>query len=246
LVSNALKFCENGFIEIGYKPVDKSLLFYVKDTGIGMSECEAIIVFDRFKQVGSSGKKKEGTGLGLAISKGLVELMGGVIGVDTIPDQGSEFYFKLPIIENEGVGRDNTTISSLSFIQGCNWNDKTILLVEDEEVNYLYVKEMLIDTGITLVYAATGEEAVAICKTSLPINVILMDIRLPGINGYDATREIKKIRNDVPVIAQTAYAMENERKDCLDAGCDFYITKPFDQTLLFDVLNNYLFSNEIL
>jgi len=127
---------------------------------------------------------------------------------------------------------------------GNNWLGKTILLVEDEEVNFLYIKELLEDTGVTLLHSGTGEEAIEICKTFVPIDVVLMDMRLPGISGYDAndaTREIKKIRNTLPIVAQTAYAMENERKDCIDAGCNFYITKPFDQDLLFDVLNNYLF-----
>jgi PAS domain S-box-containing protein len=241
LVSNALKFCEKGYVEIGYKQDGDHLLFYVKDTGIGIESNEANIIFDQFKQAGNSGKKKEGTGLGLAISKGLVELLGGEIGVESSPNQGSYFYFKLPFHEENTVQPDKNSYLALSLIQGCNWKDKTILLVEDEEVNYLYVKELLHDTGITLLHAATGEEGISICKSALPIDVVLMDMRLPGINGYDATRQIKKIRNNVPVIAQTAYAMENERKDCLDAGCDFYITKPFDRNLLFDVLNNFLF-----
>jgi PAS domain S-box-containing protein len=241
LVSNSLKFCEKGYIEIGYKPENNYLHFYVKDTGIGIKGDETQIIFDRFKQAGKSGKKKEGTGLGLAISKGLVELLGGEIGVESQLNQGSEFYFKLPLWDKNISQEEKNLYLPLSLINSCNWKEKTILLVEDEEVNYLYVKELLQDTGITLLYAATGEEAVSICMTSLPIDVVLMDMRLPGINGYDATRQIKKIRNAVPVIAQTAYAMENERKDCLDAGCDFYITKPFDQNLLFDVLNNFLF-----
>jgi two-component system, chemotaxis family, CheB/CheR fusion protein len=243
LVSNSLKFCESGYIEMGYKPEGDHLLFYVKDTGIGICSEELSMVFDRFKQAGSSGKKKEGTGLGLAISKGLVELMKGEIGVNSDIDKGSEFYFKLPLVDIEKDWTDNN-FSTFTFIQNCNWNEKTILLVEDEEVNYLYIKEMLQDTGVTLIHVPTGEEAVEICKTSVPIDVILMDMRLPGINGNIATRQIKKIRNDLPVIAQTAYAMENERKECLDAGCDFYIAKPFDQNLLFDVLKNFLFSEE--
>jgi PAS domain S-box-containing protein len=241
LVGNALKFCEKGYIELGYTPIDNYLYFYVKDTGIGISEQEVPIIFDRFKQAGKSGDKKEGTGLGLAISRGLIELLEGEINVTSKPGEGSEFHFILPYSQDNNFSQENNNFLSLNEIKGCNWNNKTILLVEDEEVNYLYVKELLEDTGITLLHAATGEEAVSICKTLIPIDVILMDMRLPGINGYEATMQIKIMRKDVPVIAQTAYAMENERKDCLDAGCDFYITKPFDQNLLFDVLNNFLY-----
>jgi CheY-like chemotaxis protein len=115
-----------------------------------------------------------------------------------------------------------------------------ILLVEDEEVNYIYIKELLENTGINLIRVVTAEEAIQICSTDDSIDLIMMDMRLPGINGFDATRLIKKIKKSVPIIAQTAYAMENERKLCLDAGCDYYMTKPFDQDTLFDIINNFL------
>lgn len=114
------------------------------------------------------------------------------------------------------------------------------MVVEDEDANYTYVAEILSDTHVTLIHASTAEDAIALAKTSRKIDLILMDMRLPGINGFDATKLIKKIRKTVPVIALTAYAMENERQDCLNAGCDQYITKPFDQNILFNVLNLYL------
>jgi len=246
LASNALKFCEKGYIEIGYKPHEKGLLFYVADTGIGIKTQEQHIVFDRFKQAGKSGKAKEGTGLGLAISKGLVELMGGTIGLNSTYGEGSEFFFTLPFSENRESEKFDLNSFNIEINTGSSWKEKTILLVEDEDVNFLYVKELLADTGVTLIHAPTGEEAVSICKTLIPIDVVLMDMRLPGISGYDATRLIKNVRTELPVIAQTAYAMENEKKDCLDAGCDYYITKPFDQKLLFNVLNGFLYNNNIL
>jgi two-component system, cell cycle response regulator DivK len=103
---------------------------------------------------------------------------------------------------------------------------------------------LLQNTGIHLLRVVTGEEAINICKTGQPIDLILMDMRLPGINGFDATRLIKRLRREIPIIAQTAYAMENERERCFDAGCDHYMAKPFDQEALFSVLNNFLqFSN---
>lgn len=240
LINNALKFTEKGQIVFGYKPEADNILFYVRDSGIGMSEEETGIVFERFKQAGISSKKKEGTGLGLAISKGLVELLGGKIWVNSKPGSGSVFYFNIPFHCSYQVDVKQDVNQNHHAELGYNWLGKNLLLVEDEEINYLYVNELLFDTGINLVHTFTAEEAIEFCKSNIPVDIILMDIRLPGLNGLEATRLIKKIRNSVPIIAQTAYAMENERKDCLEAGCDHYLTKPFDQEGLFKVLNMYV------
>ena len=209
-----------------------------------MTEEDSGIIFDRFKQAGSSSKKKEGTGLGLAISKGLVELLGGKMWMKTQFGFGSEFYFTIPIEQPTLNVQLESPNLQLSRLKDFNWTGKTLLLVEDEEVNYLYINELLINTGINLLRVVTGEEAINICQSTLIIDLILMDMRLPGINGFDATRLIKRIRREVPIVAQTAYAMENEKKHCIEAGCDHYMTKPFDQDTLFDVLSNFLqFSN---
>ncbi len=243
LISNALKFTEKGHIEFGYQVRDQ-IVIYVKDTGIGMTEDETEIIFERFKQVGHSSKKHEGTGLGLAISKGLAELLEGRIWVNSKPAEGSEFYFSFPLKQS-----DSKSVTDLNYYQtiklaDCKWNGKTLLLVEDEIVNYTYIYDLLDGSGINILHVTTGEEAVKICKTPQIIDIILMDMRLPGISGFEATKIIKKIRREIPIIAQTAYAMENERKDCYDAGCDHYLTKPFDQALLLQVMNNHLqFSN---
>lgn len=244
LISNALKFTDRGTIEFGYTTQNEHTLFFVKDTGTGMTEEDSNVIFERFKQAGCSSKKKEGTGLGLAISKGLVELLGGKIWIKTQQNLGSEFYFTIPVKQNvEKIKFDNPQIPQIRY-KDINWKGKTLLLVEDEEVNYIYINELLVSTGINLLRVVTGEEAVNICQSALPIDLILMDMRLPGINGFDATRLIKRIRRDIPIVAQTAYAMENEKEQCLEAGCDHYMTKPFDQEVFFDVLNNFLqFSN---
>ena len=244
LLNNSLKFIDKGSIEFGYTFETNYVLFFVKDTGIGMTEEDSGIIFDRFKQAGSSSKKKEGTGLGLAISKGLVELLGGKMWMKTQFGFGSEFYFTIPIEQPTLNVQLESPNLQLSRLKDFNWTGKTLLLVEDEEVNYLYINELLINTGINLLRVVTGEEAINICQSTLIIDLILMDMRLPGINGFDATRLIKRIRREVPIVAQTAYAMENEKKHCIEAGCDHYMTKPFDQDTLFDVLSNFLqFSN---
>ncbi|MDP4210666.1 MAG: PAS domain S-box protein [Bacteroidota bacterium] len=242
LINNALKFTERGFIEFGYLPDNKHLLFFVKDSGIGMSPYESEIIFERFKQAGNSTQKRKGTGLGLAISKGLVELLQGEIWVKSVPGEGSEFYFTIPWKTSETEPIAPHFLAPSMPVAQRNWIGKTILVVEDEEVNYIYIKELLTNTGVTLLRTETGEEAITICKSSQIIDVILMDMRLPGINGFEATKQIKELRKGTPVIAQTAYAMENEHKKCLDAGCDHYLTKPFDPQLFFNIVHNFLFT----
>jgi CheY-like chemotaxis protein/two-component sensor histidine kinase len=240
LISNALKFTERGHIQFGYKIEYDQIIFFVKDTGIGMSDEETKIIFERFKQTGSSSKKKEGTGLGLAISKGLVELLSGKIMVKSEVGIGSEFLFNIPLQTGS-----NKLLPEVGFCQSIalpkyKWKGKILLLVEDEEVNYKYIYDLLEESEINILHVTTAEEAINICHSQQQIDIILMDMRLPGINGFEATRMIKKFRGEIPIIAQTAYAMENEQKECYKAGCDHYLTKPFDQELLLKVLNNYL------
>lgn len=242
LIVNALKFTDVGFIEIGYHLMGNEILFFVKDSGVGMSAEETLLIFDRFKQAGNASKKKEGTGLGLAISKGLVELLDGRIWVQSEPGKGSVFYFTLPATFASELPSRSTCVISEKSTKDYNWSDKHLLLVEDEEVNTKFIHELLTDTGINLMHVTTGEEAVEICRTNHQIDLILMDIRLPGINGFETTRKIKSIRKDLPVIAQTAYAMQNEKKSCLEAGCDRYLTKPFIQKDLLNAINDFLSS----
>jgi CheY-like chemotaxis protein/two-component sensor histidine kinase len=239
LISNSLKFTDKGYVEFGYSIEKSKILFFVRDTGIGMTKEDSFMVFERFKQVGCASKKKEGTGLGLAISRGLVEILGGEIWAKSSPNEGSEFYFTIPLSESKQLPAELIQEKTVP-VKNYSWTGKTLLLVEDEEVNYLYINELLSYTGINLLHVITAEEAIKICKSSQHLDLILMDMRLPGINGFDATRLIKRIRKNVPIIAQTAYAMENERKHCLEAGCDHYMTKPFDQEILFTVLDSYL------
>jgi PAS domain S-box-containing protein len=241
LLSNALKFTEHGSIEFGYHLEDPSTLkFFVKDTGIGLPPEKSKIIFDRFRQADeSSARRYGGTGLGLTISSNLVRLMGGNIWVDSEAGRGSTFYVTLPYKpQHEDV---NTSPYSLLLPKPMlyDWSNKFILIAEDEHVNYLYLQELLKSTRVNLIRAKDGKEAIALCHENSNINLILMDIKMPNVNGFTATREIKKIRQYLPIIAQSAYAMEEEIMKCKEAGCDEYISKPIDPQKLLLLIDNF-------
>jgi len=236
-LSNAYKFTEKGTIELGYSIENISVVFFVKDTGIGIRPEEQKIIFDRFRQADSSHSRSySGTGLGLAISKGLAERMNGRIYVESECSKGSVFYFSLPYEKGESVIQAESGFDESSF----DWSDKTILIAEDEEDNYTFLEVLLKVTGADVIWARNGREAVEICRKKAGIDLVLMDIKMPHMDGLEATRQIKKLRNTLPVIVQTAYAMSADEESCLRAGGDAYIAKPIKIEPLFNLIRQYL------
>lgn len=237
LLSNAFKFTEKGSIEFGYKVVkNNELLFYVKDSGIGIPADKQEIIFHRFRQVEETYTRNyEGTGLGLAISKKLVELMGGNIWVESLADKGSTFYFTLPLEKSKAV---DDLIKTTDFVLGkTSVEDKNVLVVEDEDSNYLLIESMLSGIGVNLHREVNGMSAVEYFESNMKnIDLILMDIKIPGMNGYDATKAIRKLSAKVPIIAQTAYAMAGEEERCMEVGCSDYISKPYNKNQLLKVI----------
>jgi PAS domain S-box-containing protein len=243
LLNNALKFIKKGKIEFGYSIQSSEMLqFYVKDTGIGISKEKQEVIFNRFRQEDDSFTRKfGGTGLGLSICKGLIELMGGKIWVESEKEKGTAFFFTLPcrIVNKEKIPQKTVTPE-----KKYNWQDKTLLIVEDETIMVEYLKIILDKTGINIHYAKNGQEAIEKCK--LPdIDLVLMDIRLPVMNGYDATRIIRSTRADLPIIAQTANALPQDRVLALESGCNDFITKPVDRVQLLDLIDQYLVEKTI-
>ena len=242
LISNAIKFTEQGYIEIGYivsKKQDKSVFeFFVKDTGIGIPKDKLDLVFDRFRQIKDPHTKKHsGTGLGLTISKRLVELLGGTIRVESDIGEGSIFYFTFPFETAEKEeSQEPKPFSSSKY----NWEDKTILIAEDENSNYELLKASIKKTNIKIIRAMNGEEAVDIVKKNKEIDIILMDIRMPKMDGYEATRLIKSFRKDLPIISITAFAMSEDESKSLEAGCDMYISKPIRPGKILTLLNEFI------
>ncbi|MFC2104965.1 PAS domain-containing protein, partial [Bacteroidota bacterium] len=253
LLSNAFKFTSAGSIEFGYSIINSNGLsyyqFFVSDTGVGINKDMQEYIFRRFGQAQTKKyKNPQGTGLGLAISKGLIELLNGNIWIESTPEDtsedslsGSTFYFTIPIIENI-VSVEQNDVELKPKIEMKTLKNATILIVEDNEDNLEFLSRLLIRYEAKIVVAKTGEEAIEIVKSNDEINIVLMDIRLPDIDGFETTQEIKKINPKLPVIAQTAYAMFNDRELCLKNGCDDYISKPLDRDVLFQKINHYIYN----
>ncbi len=241
LIDNALKFTMEGQIQFGYEVQKSNLVFYVKDTGIGMNGNDQKIIFDRFRQIDNSiTRQYGGTGLGLTITKELISLLDGIVWLDSEVDSGTNFYFSIPYT---AVKEQTQPISKASTSDKYDWSDKKLLLVEDDISNQHYFDELLRKTNIKRLVAANGVEAVDLFKEHQDIDIVLMDMQLPVMNGFKATELIKQERNNIPVIAQTAYAMNDDREKCLAVGCDDYITKPINKRNLLSLIDKYLTKN---
>ncbi len=239
LIDNAIKFTKEGLIEFGItKGENSEIIFFVKDTGIGIRPDKQAIIFDRFRQAEdrSSTRKYGGTGLGLSIVKGILELFHSRIWLESEEGNGSTFYFNYSL-NGDGEVHD---VSQAKAEMPSVLNGRAILIVEDDRLNALYLKELLSKYHINLLHAGSGQEALLIVNGHPEINIILMDIRLPDTNGLILTQSIKKIKPGMVIIAQTAYASASDAKDCLDAGCEDYISKPINPQKLIEILNKYL------
>jgi len=207
LIGNSIKFTQSGFIEFGYR-LDKpdKLLFYVKDTGIGIPEDKLTLIFERFMQADSSSTRKYGgSGLGLAISKGLIELLGGKMWAESEVDVGSTFYFTIPYLP--AVKKEDDIEEKKKVKTSYCWVGKTFLIAEDDKFSYKFLEGFLRQTQADVLHAADGIEAVRLCQENDHIDLILMDIQMPEMNGLEATEAIKKFNKSIPVIAQTANAI---------------------------------------
>jgi PAS domain S-box-containing protein len=249
IIENAVKFTSSGSIEYGYsiladKPDttgDQSLLFFVKDTGIGISKKDKDRVFERFvKIVDKDAYLYRGAGLGLALARDLVQLLGGEIWVESSLGKGSTFYFTIPY-ETQSGKKDDERSANREMER--DWSDKCILVAEDTESNYLYIEELLSPTNARLIRAKDGLEAIEIFRANKDsIDLIFMDILMPEYDGFEATQLIRKIKKDIPVIAQTAFTFEGEMVDGLYAGCfDDYVLKPFNIKVIYKLLGKHLF-----
>ena len=239
LLNNAIKFTKEGSITFGYSLNDDIISFYVKDTGIGISPENQSLIFNPFRQVETKiTRNLGGNGLGLSISKALVEKLGGSISVISVPGEGSTFTFTIPYLRYANTNNHPVEESEQEVVR--NWDKHIILVVEDEVYNFKYIEELLSHTKIKILHARDGKEAVDLVKAYPEISLVLMDIKMPVMDGYEATRQIRQLRPKLPVVAQTAYAYSSEKEYALKVGFDNYLSKPFRRELFIEIIASYL------
>ena len=236
LLDNAFKFIEKGKVEFGYTLDNNNLICFVKDTGIGISREHTKYIFEPFRQADDSSTRKfGGTGIGLTLTKKLVELLGGKIHVEAEKNKGANFYFNIPF---ELPKKEVVTKTNLPH--NINWENKNILIAEDVETNYQFLKTLLEKTHATVSWARNGQELIEMVEKDNHYDLILMDIQMPKVNGHKAFKHLQNKGFKIPVIAQTAYAMENEINEIKNLGYNDYIIKPIQINKLFEKMTKFL------
>jgi signal transduction histidine kinase len=237
LIKNSIKYTNQGRIEFGYFVKDTFLEFYVKDTGVGIQKDRQEAIFERFVQADiSTSRPYEGVGLGLSIAKAYVEMLDGQIGVESEEGKGSLFFFKIPyktmanhIFEDKIPALQNNNPENIL-------KELTILVAEDDETGRLYMEHLLGEKCRKLLFAKNGIEAVKCYKENEDIDIVLMDMKMPEMDGYSATKKIKEINKHAIIIGQSAFALQGDKEKSIEAGCDGYLTKPLEKVQLLQTI----------
>lgn len=236
IIDNAIKFTHKGYVEFGFTfPRQNEIQFFVRDTGIGIAEENYDLIFERFRQVDESTTKQySGAGIGLTVANQLVKILNGKISFESILNRGSTFYITLPF--EQGNNLEEKIIKPNQF----NWENKVILVAEDKKINFDIIEETLVPTNANVIWAKNGKRALDMLRERDQIDLILLDIQMPVMDGYECASIIKKMGLKIPVIAQTAYALPQDAQKCFDAGCDDYIPKPISMNEFLLKLDKYL------
>lgn len=237
LLNNAIKFTNHGSITCGYRIISGYIEFFVKDTGKGIANDKLDIIFNMFSQEDPLNTRGyEGSGLGLSIARGLVKLLGGTINVVSEKDKGSEFTFKIPFSESVSTEKSSTNINT-KFKSS---EKSIVLVVEDDDLNFLYLEILLKVSGYKYLHAINGAVAVDICRQNPDLAIILMDIKMPVMDGMEATKLIREFNPEIPIIAITAFAHIGDEQRFLNAGCNEYLSKPISKNDLLEMLKKYI------
>lgn len=239
LLNNAIKFTDEGYVNFGCKLIENdTLVFFVEDSGIGIPADKKELVFAPFRQLNDSHitRQHSGTGLGLSIVNGLLKLMNGKVWFNSNEGKGTTFYFTIPFKqETKKIFEGFYNITDIY-----DWKNKTVLLVEDDEFNAQLIIEYLLKTNIRILHAPNGLDAITLFKQNQDIDITLMDIQLPDINGFELTQMFKSMNSNCVIIAQTAYAAESDKKRAISSGCIDYISKPIVQEQLLKIIQLHL------
>ncbi len=239
LLDNALKYTEQGEIEFGFTIEEKEIKFYVKDTGIGIKDAHIKYLFDRFYKIEDDNSKLfRGTGIGLYLSKKLVNMLGGKIWVNSDFGKGSAFYFTIPKVDFHAETNGALSSKHHDYLSNTERRIK-IMIIEDQESNQEYYSALLKQGNFELIQAYNGNEGIKTFEKYPEIDLILLDLKMPDIDGFEVLKNIRKKDTKIPIIAQTAYAMSADRERCLEAGFNDYIAKPVQRDALYQLIEKY-------
>jgi PAS domain S-box-containing protein len=241
LMDNAVKFTLDGSIEFSYLKENEDIVFSIRDTGIGIGKENLIHIFEEFRQeTGGHHRPFEGLGIGLTLAKEVVERMGGKIFVESEKGIGSEFRFSIPY---KPAGSTKVRVKALLNEQEdgfLNWSSRKCLIVDDNKDVLIYLNRILVDSGIEVIKARSGVEALKIIKEVADLDIVILDMQMPEMNGIKVTKEIRKIRKNLPIIAQTAFIFEDDKDIILQAGCDACLIKPIRKEHLLTLMSSFL------
>jgi PAS domain S-box-containing protein len=241
LMDNAVKFTLDGTVEFSYSRENENIVFKIRDTGIGINKENLRRIFEEFRQeIDGHHRPFEGLGIGLTLAKEVIERMGGNIFVKSEKGVGSEFSFSIPF---RPAGSTKAKIKALNNVQintAINWSSRKCLLVDDNKDVLIYLNRILLDTGVNIITSRSGIEAIELIKSNPDIDVVLLDMQMPEMNGIETAAAIKKNRPNLPVIAQTAFIFEDDKDIILEAGCDACLIKPIRKEHLLTVMSSFL------
>ncbi len=238
LLNNAIKFTDHGHVELGNYVEGDELVFFVKDTGVGIPESKLQAIFERFVQADPEiTRGHEGSGLGLSIARAYLKLLDGRIWVESEQGKGSTFYFAITarpafVAKQAATGQKHPATCSLA--------GQTILIAEDDDLSYLFLETILEDYDLNMLRAETGEEVIKLLQEHPEASLILMDLKMPGMGGLAATHEIRKFNTNIPIIAQTAHALMGDKATAIEHGCNDYLSKPINRKELISLMHQYV------
>jgi signal transduction histidine kinase/ActR/RegA family two-component response regulator len=237
LIDNAIKFTDEGSITLGYENKAGFHQFSISDTGRGISGDSLSVIFEVFRQADfSTSRGYEGSGLGLSIARGFVKLLGGELWVESKNKEGSTFYFTIPEKSvAPPVSNENVQVQNPSLI-----SQTVILVAEDDDSNYKYLEIVLKKASFKVLRATNGFETVEICRSHPEISLLLTDLKMPGMDGFEATRQIRKILPTLPIIVLSAFVSSIDENVALAAGCNAYIIKPVNKITLLEIIDKFL------